>query len=317
MILNYKPIFKSLIIFAFILFPNLSEAKISNKIIAYVNEKIITKEDINQEIIYLNIVSGDKLKELQKKEQFDIALDSLISQRVKEIEIANYSEFSLNDDGINFYLKKIFLKNNIENLNNFNYFLKDKNYNIEKLKKKISVDLFWNNIILNLYSNQIQINKKKIKEEIESLKKKQVIEEYLISEIFLFEEDVEKLNEKLKLVLKEITNKGFEFSALNYSNSDSSTNEGELDWLKENEINETLLSEIKKLKVNEVSEPIYNMRGIFILKLNDKKKTINKINIDNEYKNIIDKEKNKQLNFFSTYHFNKLKEFSTIKKINE
>ena len=67
MILNYKPIFKSLIIFVFILFPNLSEAKISNKIIAYVNEKIITKEDINQEIIYLNIVSGDKLKELQKK----------------------------------------------------------------------------------------------------------------------------------------------------------------------------------------------------------------------------------------------------------
>ena len=46
--LNYKFIFKSVIVFIFILFPNLGETKISNKIIAYVNEKIITKRFVDE-----------------------------------------------------------------------------------------------------------------------------------------------------------------------------------------------------------------------------------------------------------------------------
>ena len=44
-----------------------ANAKIENQVIAYIDEKIITSEDIRQEIIYLNIVSGEKLNELKKE----------------------------------------------------------------------------------------------------------------------------------------------------------------------------------------------------------------------------------------------------------
>ena len=136
MIFKLKLLFNFKLIFLLVFFVNIAEAKISNKIVAFINEMIITTEDLNQEIIYLNIISGDKLSDLEKKEQNNIALDALISQKVKEIEISNYNNFSLSDEGTNFYLNKIFLKNNIDNLDNFKIFLKSKNYTIEKLKKK-------------------------------------------------------------------------------------------------------------------------------------------------------------------------------------
>ena len=236
MIFKLKFLFNFKIIFLLVFFVNIAEAKISNKIVAFINEMIITTEDLNQEIIYLNIISGDKLSDLEKKEQNNIALDALISQKVKEIEISNYNNFSLSDEGTNFYLNKIFLKNNIDNLDNFKIFLKSKNYTIEKLKKKISTDLLWNNLILNLYANQVKLNKKQVEEKIEFFKNKKKVEEYLISEIFLLEEDVGKLKQKKKFVIQEINDKGFEYAALNYSNSDSSSNEGKLDWINEKEI---------------------------------------------------------------------------------
>ena len=310
-------LFFNFAIFLLFLFVNIAEAKISNKIVAYVNEKIITSEDINQEIIYLNIISRDKLKELDKKQQNKIALDALISQKIKEIEISNYSELNIDDDGIDFYLNKIFLNNNIDSLDSFQIFLKDRNYTIEKLKKKLSIDLFWNNLILNLYSNQVKIDEKQVKEKLESFKNKKEIEEYLVSEIFLFEEDINKLNEKKKLVIQEIKNKGFEYAALNYSNSESSNNAGKLDWMNENEINEKFLYELKKLQIGEISLPISSMRGIFIFKLNNKKKIKNKIDLESQVKSIVDKEKNRQLNFFSSNHYNKLKKFYIIRAINE
>ena len=317
MIFKLKLLFNFKLIFLLVFFVNIAEAKISNKIVAFINEMIITTEDLNQEIIYLNIISGDKLSDLEKKEQNNIALDALISQKVKEIEISNYNNFSLSDEGTNFYLNKIFLKNNIDNLDNFKIFLKSKNYTIEKLKKKITTDLLWNNLILNLYANQVKLNKKQVEEKIEFFKNKKKVEEYLISEIFLLEEDVGKLKQKKKFVIQEINDKGFEYAALNYSNSDSSSNEGKLDWINEKEINEKFLNEIKKLKIGEISKPITDMKGIFIFKLLDKKQTENKINMEDQVKQIIEKEKNRQLNFFSTHHYNKLKAFHTIRIVNE
>ena len=315
--------FKSKLIFKVIFFQILltflgqANAKIENQVIAYIDEKIITSEDIRQEIIYLNIVSGEKLNELKKEKQQKIALDSLINQNVKEIEISKYDTFSISEDGVDFYLKKLFLKNNINNLTDFEMFLKSKNYNLEKIKNKITIDLLWNNLILNIYSNQIKIDKEKIKKKLKSFELQEKIEEYLISEIYIYEENIDKLNKKIKIVVKDIEEKSFEYAAINYSKSASAENEGKLDWMNEKEINDKMLSEIKKLKVGEVSDPIQDMSGIFFFKLNDKKETENKINLNIELKKILDIEKNKQLNFFSSNHFNKLKEHSIIKIINE
>ena len=62
------------------------------------------------------------------------------------------------------------------------------------------------------------------------------------------------------------------------------------------------------MRVNEISKPIKFPNGYLILKINDKQQIIQKINFDKELKDLIEYEKNKQLNQFSLLYYKKLKQ---------
>ena len=303
-------------------FINLSHSYILAKnnvfIVASINDEIITNYDLQREGEYLKILNP-KLNQLNDDQLLNIAKTSLINEIIKKKEILKRIDLQNNvNPFLDDYLNNLYSKLNYNNIDEFeNALLKQDIYNINQIKDKLNIELYWNDIIYNKYSNQIKIDKEKIKKKLKSFELQEKIEEYLISEIYIYEENIDKLNKKIKIVVKDIEEKSFEYAAINYSKSASAENEGKLDWMNEKEINDKMLSEIKKLKVGEVSDPIQDMSGIFFFKLNDKKETENKINLNIELKKILDREKNKQLNFFSSNHFNKLKEHSIIKIINE
>ena len=66
------------------------------------------------------------------------------------------------------------------------------------------------------------------------------------------------------------------------------------------------------MKINEVSKPIKYPNGYLILKINDKKEMKEVINIQSELNEIINFEKNKQLNQFSLLYYKKLKQNTVI-----
>jgi len=69
------------------------------------------------------------------------------------------------------------------------------------------------------------------------------------------------------------------------------------------------LNEIKRIDISEITKPIKVSNGVLILKLNDKKKIDNiSENLDEELLKLINFEKNRQLNTFSSIYFNKVKE---------
>ena len=65
------------------------------------------------------------------------------------------------------------------------------------------------------------------------------------------------------------------------------------------------------MKINEVSKPIKYPNGYLILKINDKKEMKEVINIQRTNE-IINFEKNKQLNQFSLLYYKKLKQNTVI-----
>ena len=74
-------------------------------------------------------------------------------------------------------------------------------------------------------------------------------------------------------------------------------------WVSSSSISPNYLREIKKLKINEVSEPINNNNNIVFLKLNDKRILSNKnIDLDRIKKNIINK-KTRKIKYFSNSHY--------------
>jgi hypothetical protein len=76
-----------------------------------------------------------------------------------------------------------------------------------------------------------------------------------------------------------------------------------------------LKKNVTELKINEVSNPIKISGGYLIIKLNDKKEFKEEIDIENEVKELIAKENNRQLNIYSLIFYKKLKKNIKINEL--
>ncbi len=275
-----------------------------NKILFKVNNEIITSVDILNEINYLNSLN-DNLKNLKKEKIFQIAKGSLIREKIKEITLLKiFEEIKLNEEDYNRSILNNYSYLNINNIDELNQYLKKFNLTIQKIKKKISINALWNQIIYDRFSKNVKIDIKKLKNEILKDNKQT---EFLLSELIFNLEINESLEKKFELISKSILDDGFENSALAYSISDSSTNGGNLGWVKESSINEKIKNEVSKLKINEHTSPITIPGGFLVLKLNEIKKTEKEIDLDKELQTIIRIKTNDQLNQFSNIFLNKVK----------
>ena len=275
-----------------------------NKILFKVNNEIITSVDILNEINYLNSLN-ENLKNLKKEKIFKIAKNSLIREKVKEITLLKiFEEIKLNEEDYNRSIINNYSYLNINNIDEINQYLKKFNLTIKKIEKKISINALWNQIIYDRFSKNVKIDVKKLKKEILKDNKQT---EFLLSELVFNLEINESLEKKFDLISKSILNDGFANSALAYSMADSSTNGGNLGWVKESSINKKIKNEIFKLKVNEYTPPITIPGGFLVLKLNEIKETEKEIDLDKELQTIIRVKTNDQLNQFSNIFLNKVK----------
>ena len=90
--------FFSLIIFFYFCLLNVSFAEIKNKIVMTIGNEIITNYDIKNEIKYLNVVGKEGLQLLTQDEIKKIAIESLVNERIKSNEIANYTNIVITDE---------------------------------------------------------------------------------------------------------------------------------------------------------------------------------------------------------------------------
>jgi peptidyl-prolyl cis-trans isomerase SurA len=95
---------------------------LENKIILKVNDKIITTFDVKQEEKYL-IVLNPKLKKIDQNKLKILATDSIVKEKIKEIELIKYYQIEKVLDDVN--LKKI-----IKNLYQTVGFQKEKEFKI-------------------------------------------------------------------------------------------------------------------------------------------------------------------------------------------
>ena len=293
----------SAIFILFLIFTNAS-LSFENKILFKVNNEIITSVDILNEINYLNSLN-ENLKNLKKEKIFQIAKNSLIREKIKEITLLKiFEEIKLNEEDYNRSIINNYSYLNINNIDEINQYLKKFNLTIKKIEKKISINALWNQIIYDRFSKNVKIDVKKLKKEILKDNKQT---EFLLSELVFNLEINESLEKKFDLISKSILNDGFANSALAYSMADSSTNGGNLGWVKESSINKKIKNEIFKLKVNEYTPPITIPGGFLVLKLNEIKETEKEIDLDKELQTIIRVKTNDQLNQFSNIFLNKVK----------
>ena len=304
--INYLKVFFFIIFFSFNYIKNLN-AEISNNIVVMVGDEMITSYDLEQEKLYLSLINQININSLNKKQLDDMAKDSLIREKVK-LNIINLQEgLVIGDDFININIKQIYERLGLNSFDELKYLINKNNLNYEEFVNKIVIELKWNQIIYSLFSNKIQIDKDKIDKKIRLIINENKEEEFLISEIFLIGENKKELKDKIIKVQESILEIGFKNTAIKYSSSDTSKNGGELGWVGESQISERILSHIKNTKSGNITKPIELSGGNLIIQVRNKRSSKKKIDVKQKFDEIVKAEQNYQLNNFSIYYFQKIK----------
>ena len=300
--LTKKIIFFFIIFFFQITLINASEVKIVSKI----NNEILTNIDIENESKYLLILNTNLIN-LNKNELYELSKNSLIRQILKKEEVLKYFKLDKHSELSEKLLKENYLALGFENKEGYSNFLKKKGFDIEILKEKLLIERLWRSLIYEKFKNKIKIDENEIKNKVKALiNNQEKIYEYELSEI-LFD-----FNTDYKQLIEFINNYGFEAAANKYSISDTSVNGGKVGWIKNNNLNEKLKSQLFNLTEGQISEPIKIPNGNLLIKLNQKRELKVKIDVDLEVKKQINFEQNRQLNSFSLNFYKKIKQNSTI-----
>ena len=276
-------------------------------IYATVDDEIITNFDIQKESEYLKILNTN-LEQLESKQVFKLAKNSLINEIIKKKEISKFIDIDSKDNAlVDEYLQNLFSKLNYSDLDSFKKALSTKgNYSISTIKKKIKLELMWNELIYNRYKNQVKIDENEIIKKVNNLSNK-TQKEFLLSEIVFAKKKGENLDDLFDQISLSIDQIGFNNTANIYSISDSSKLGGKIGWINESSLSKIILKELNNITKGEFTKKIKIANNYLILKIDDVKFDRVIIDKDIEIKNLIRVESNKQLNQFSRIYFDKSK----------
>ena len=293
------------IIFIFFIFNNTSFC-LENKILVKIDNEIVTSIDVDNEAKYL-ISLNPNIKNLSKNEIFDISKKSIIREKIKNIEInKNFKNPNVPDNYIEQILKNIYQKIGIENLEVFKIYLKENSVDYEYVKDRIKIETLWNELIIAKFSTKIVINKEEIRKKLTS-EVKRYSKSFMVSEIFFETSNSDQIENIYKNIVKTIENDGFDKAVLTYSSSKTANSGGQLGWIQEETLNESLRDVLNKMNEGEYTKPITVPAGFLVLKIDKIKKEKVNPNIEKKINEIINFKKNDQLNQFSKIHFNKVK----------
>ena len=294
----------SIFLLCSILFFNFSLFAKNTKIIVKIENELITSFDIKSKIISTLIVAK---KEINQKNINDLkrpSLEYLIQNRLKKIELEKYN-LKRNEAQINSYLNLI-TANDVSSLKDL---FKKNDIDFQAFVNELDIEFKWKRYIFQKYSKKIEINPDDIKEEINNkIKSQKKVVKYHLSEIEILSSGSELDKEKISIIENEIKDSGFLNAVIKYSTAETSNNKGVLGWVNSSALSKEFTKILDKLKIGEISKPIYKQNKIIFLKLNDKKiSNFSEINIDTYKKELIDKKKNELFNLYSNSDLSKLR----------
>tara|TARA_B100000953_G_scaffold290397_1_gene275517 strand:- start:239 stop:1174 length:936 start_codon:yes stop_codon:yes gene_type:complete len=300
-----------LIIIILLISPNAFSNKI--EIISKVNNQIITNQDIINEINYLKFLNPNLEEIIDTKTLNNLGKSSITKEIIKKEALKKILDID-KDYGLHEKIEKdLILKKKVKNRKQLIDLIHYKKLSYKKIFIKLKNEALWNEFIYEKYKKNITINEnyliKRIKEQKNNQKDKF---NYFLFEILFEVNQEESVKNKLELIKSSINKIGFNNTAITYGISDSAKFGGEIGWIKETQMSESILNKIKDLKINDLSEVIQTPSGYLVLKVSKKEKIIEPFDEKKNLSLLKNYEINRQLNQFSLIHYKRLKKNSLI-----
>ena len=236
------------------------------KIIAQVNDDIISELDFQQRLAFISLTGQ---ADTTKKDIQERILKQLIDEKLKQQE-ARTAGIEISQDEI-LQAVKITLKQNGLDYDHIVKQLKQNNLPFAVIEEQIKSDLLYIRAIRKTAGPRADVSDREVEQKLNEIKNQINQKQYLISEILLPVENNEKDDETyglaMQLIMRMRDGETFESIAKKYSKAPSAENGGLLGWIGENMLTPAILEELSVMSPGQISTPVKTAEGykLFVL----------------------------------------------------
>ena len=233
------------------------------KIAALVNGEIISTEDLQSQLKSFMMNTQIPMNAQTRGMIMQKVLNSAIDEKLK-LQEAEKNDITITEDEIKAQLRNIEKKNNIP-AGQLTEILKNAEINPQTVHEQIKSDLAWLRLIRQKYYMEGTPTQKEINAALKEAQEELNTPKFLVSEIYIKKDNAKNLSD---LVYNLRNDERFELYAMQFSDSPSAANGGNLGWINTGKLPFILENHLKKMKTGDISDPIKVGNGYYILKLN-------------------------------------------------
>ena len=266
--------FKFLIILTFLssAYSQDEEIELIN-IVAVVNDEAITLTDLINRLDLIIISSNLPNTNVTRENLADQVLQTLINEKLNYQE-AKKLNINVSDSEIKKSINVIEKRNSLPE-NSLIQTLSENRISPSAIIEQVKAQITWEKIISKIIRPRIKVTENEINNEINIMKSNEEKNEYKYSEIFLNFDQSQKKQKIINTILKireQLDTKNFSEIANQMSQSSSAKYGGLVNWTVESSVPKAILETISNMNKDKISEPIVTNTGVFIIKLEEKRK---------------------------------------------
>ena len=232
------------------------------KIVALVNGEIISNEDLENRVNAFVMSTKIPVNAQTRRMIMQRVLNNAVDEKLKLQEAARVG-IKITDEEVAAQMKQFEKTNNIPRGQLANI-LKAANVSLQTMQEQMRSDLAWLRVIRQKYYAEGTPTQKEINAMMNEAKKDLNTEKFMVSEIFIKKEHAQNIGQ---LVENLRNDNRFELYAMQFSESPSAANGGNLGWVNTGKLASVLETNLKRMKEGEISDPILLGDGYYILRL--------------------------------------------------
>ena len=252
------------------------------RIVAVVNDEIISEYDLN---LRLALIIGSSGGVTSQQEYLDLrkqVLDSMIDEKLELQEVQSVGKEQKTDlmptaKEIDDALTQI-ARNNRMSREDFDRYVESLGSDVKTLRPQVASNMAWQRLISGRYGSQTRVSDEEVETVMKHLMDNAGQSEYLVSEIFLSADTRQEREDDRELAARLSTQiragAPFESLARQFSKAASSANGGVLGWVQADQVSEPIAAALQTMDPGTVSDPIEADNGIYIIRLQDRRKIL-------------------------------------------
>ena len=247
-----------------------------DEIAAVVNEGVVLASELQQEAEFLKLQAQTNRQSLPDDQVFfERVLERMIDQEIQRQQAARLG-ISIDPSQVNQAIERIASQNNLE-VQQFRDALRSQGFDYNYYRKSIEHELLLAQLIQRDVQPRIKVSKQEIDDFISASKKSGQNNRYRVLHILLAvpsaapQAEVDAAVARANKVLASLRS-GNDFAKVAAANSDGARalQGGDLGWRVLQELPDFVSTELPKMQVGDISEPLRSPNGFHIIKLEDK-----------------------------------------------